>query len=110
MSDVRENAKRNICYYLMANDVSQKELANAVGVSPSAVNKWVTGQNSPDIEMLAKICEYFQVPFSEILGNNGEEPLTDLDRLVIRQYKKKKDVQHVVNVLLGIYEYIDIEK
>lgn len=40
---------------LTKKKMSQKELANLVGVNPPAVTKWISGKNSPPADKLIKI-------------------------------------------------------
>lgn len=39
------------------NNFTQDELANRLGVTPQALSKWETGISSPDLVMVASICE-----------------------------------------------------
>jgi transcriptional regulator with XRE-family HTH domain len=56
--------------------ISQKELANYLGVSFQSVSKWENAAAMPDITLLPKISEFFQVSVDELLGlkplNNRE--------------------------------------
>lgn len=106
MSEIRENTKRNIAYYLSIRGVKQAELARYLGVSQSSVAHWATGANMPDIEMISKICNFFEIPLTEILGNNGGEPFTEKERLIIYRYRERKDMQRSVDVLLGLQKFI----
>jgi transcriptional regulator with XRE-family HTH domain len=47
----------NIKYHRQAAGMSQKELAEKVGVAKSAVSNWEAGQNSIDTERLFLVCE-----------------------------------------------------
>lgn len=47
---------------------SQKELAERLQVSPSAVCKWENGQNSPDILMAKSIADILEISCDELLG------------------------------------------
>jgi len=40
-------------------NMSQKDLADELGVTQQAVGKWETGKSSPDTSMLSKIADYF---------------------------------------------------
>lgn len=48
--------------------VSQQELAEYLGVTFQSVSKWETKTTLPDITLLPKIAEYFQVSVDEVLG------------------------------------------
>ncbi len=47
--------------------VTQKNFADALNVSPSAVSKWENGQNVPDMEMLLAIARYYGKSLEELL-------------------------------------------
>ena len=50
--------------------LSQKDLANQLGVTVAAVSKWENGKNIPDISNLKAIAVLFEVSLTEII--NGE--------------------------------------
>lgn len=49
---------------------SQEILAGQLNVVRQTVSKWEKGMSVPDAEMLNQISELFEVPVSELLGNN----------------------------------------
>jgi len=49
-------------------DITQDELAQALGVSFQAVSRWENGQAYPDIELLPKIAEIFGITTDRLLG------------------------------------------
>ena len=53
------------------NNLTQKELADRLGVTPQAVSKWEKGKNVPDIAIMKQISEEFHVNIDELL--NGEK-------------------------------------
>lgn len=48
--------------------LTQKQLADLLFISQSAVSKWEKGISSPDIYMLKRLSEVFQVEVSELLN------------------------------------------
>lgn len=52
--------------------ISQEELANAVGVSRQAVQKWESGASAPDLANLTALSDYFGVTLDYLL--KGLEP------------------------------------
>lgn len=50
--------------------LTQDELGNALSVSGTAVSKWERGISYPDMEVLCKIADYFQVSTDELFGRN----------------------------------------
>ena len=58
------------------NGISQKEMAERLSVSTSAVSKWEHGKNLPDMTMLGSIAEILQISCDELLN-----PEKTLERL-----------------------------
>ena len=85
--------------------ISQKELAERIGVSNGRVSNWEQGLNRPDADMLAKLCYALQVSPGSLLGIKlSTDELTDIEWKIIRSYREKKDLQKAVRILLGICE------
>ena len=63
----------------LENNLTQKELADRLGVTYQAVSKWENGKNVPDIGIMKQISDEFHVNIDEIL--NGE-----------KEPKKKKSI------------------
>lgn len=55
------------------NNMSQSELASILNVTSQAVSKWENGRGIPDIEMLKKLSEVFEVNMEEILGGEKKK-------------------------------------
>ena len=85
------------------NGISQKEMAERLSVSTSAVSKWEHGKNLPDMTMLGSIAKTLQVSCDELLN-----PEKTLERLANSEPQKealpKKKHTRVVKiaVLVGI--------
>ena len=85
------------------NGISQKEMAERLSVSTSAVSKWEHGKNLPDMTMLGSIAKTLQVSCDELLN-----PEKTLERLANPEQQKealpKKKHTRVVKiaVLVGI--------
>lgn len=89
--------------YREAKKISQKELARLIGVSSSRVSNWEQGINRPDVDFLASICKALQVSPSELLDIHlSEDEFTEHERRLIMSYRKYTNLQHAVNILLGI--------
>ena len=85
------------------NGISQKEMAERLSVSTSAVSKWEHGKNLPDMTMLGSIAEILRVSCDELLN-----PEKTLERLANPEpqkeaLQKKKHTRVVkIAVLVGI--------
>lgn len=49
-------------------NITQNELASKIGVTRQAISLYTSGQSKPDISILKKITEYFEVPADYLLG------------------------------------------
>lgn len=58
-----------------ARGISQEELADKIGVSRQAVSKWESEQNTPDIEKVILLSNYFETTTDYLL--KGIEPVTE---------------------------------
>lgn len=50
--------------------ISQMEFSKIIGVSQQTIGSWETGRTSPDIEMIKKLAQYFNVTTDYLLGND----------------------------------------
>ncbi len=85
--------------------MTQKQLAERIGVSNSRVSNWEQGLNRPDADILAAVCVALDVSPSLLLGIRvtGDD-LTEQERRVLKAYREKDDVRQAVHILLGISE------
>lgn len=70
MSDesIKKNISKNIGKYREIAGMSQKELAQKLGVVPSRISNWETGANCPTIDILFEVCEILNVSINDIYG------------------------------------------
>lgn len=91
--------------YREKQNISQKKLADMIGVSNSRVSNWEQGINRPDIDTLAKICVALNVSPSILLDIRlAPHDMNEQERRVILAYRTKTELQKAVNILLGIEE------
>ncbi len=65
--------------------ISQKQLAEQIGVSNSRISNWEQGINRPDADILAKLCTALNVSPSLLLGVKlSTDELTEQERSVIK--------------------------
>lgn len=54
-------------------NITQEELARALGVTNQAVSKWESSQCCPDISLIPEIADYFGVTTDELFGHDVKE-------------------------------------
>lgn len=75
--------------------ITQEQLAEILGVSGRTVSRWETGTNLPDLSILVRISEYYDVEIKEIL--NGERKSENMD-------------SELKETLLKVADYNELEK
>lgn len=54
--------------------LTQKDVADYLGVSPKTVSKWETGHGFPDISLISKLSDLFEVDISKLLQGELPQP------------------------------------
>ena len=106
---IRENIKNNIARYRKMNGYTQKELADILGTKNSTISNWEQGANSPDIEMIFRLCQLFGISVAEMYVK-AEQSLTvnGIEREIILAYRKADDLSKAMVLRsLGIEETVD---
>lgn len=57
--------------------LSQKELAEQLGVSQASINYWEKGQRTPSVEAAKKLSHFFNTPIPELFESTNEEINTE---------------------------------
>ena len=55
----------------------QQDVAESIGVSRQALNKWTNGETVPDIFSASKIANYFNVSTDYMVGRSGTKSIND---------------------------------
>ncbi len=48
--------------------LTQTKVAKAIGVSEPTISLWERGERTPNIEMLSKLCDFYDVSADYLLG------------------------------------------
>lgn len=59
--------------------LTQEQLAQAIQISPQSVSKWERGDGYPDITLLPRIANFFQISVDELIGNDEATRAEDAD-------------------------------
>ena len=55
--------------------ISQKKLADAIGVAQSSINYWEKGQRTPSVSAAQKLADYFNITLDELYDIDNTEDI-----------------------------------
>lgn len=67
---------KNIKRLREAHDMTQEELAKAIGMSRPAVTQWETGWSQPRMGTIEKLADFFKVSKLEIIGDDDDRSVS----------------------------------
>lgn len=76
--------------YRKNKNMTQEEMANRLGVTAPAVNKWENGNSLPDIMLLAPIARLLDISLDTLLSFREELTKEEIDHLVNETYDRLK--------------------
>lgn len=87
MSDKEQKRifSKNLNYFLSLNNKTQKEVANAINVSPQTFNTWCQGIAIPRIGKVQLLADYFNIPKTALI-----DELSSNDFLAIKVINEGK--------------------
>ena len=62
----RERIRLNLLSAMKAANFTQVKLADELGISKGTVNNWIRGNNSPDVDMVPRICRALDISISSL--------------------------------------------
>lgn len=79
MSGEKEKAvfQKNLLKYLQLNNRTQKEVADAIGVSPQTFNTWCQGIAIPRMSKVQLLADYFRISKSDLIEEKSESEMGD---------------------------------
>lgn len=83
--------------------LTQEQLAAKIQVSKGRISNWEQGLNRPDADILAALCKALNISPSNLLNVHlADDMLTEHETRLIKAYRAKPDLQHAVDILLGL--------
>lgn len=73
---------------------TQEQLAEALGVSVSAVHKWESGKASPELEMLVDIAEFFETSVDALLDYGWQKLNMGQSVEKLRRFRAERDLMN----------------
>lgn len=90
---MEESLGQRIARLRKSKGLTQEELGDKVGISSQAVSKWETDASVPDVMLLVKIANIFDITVDELLGNERvretpkvvpQENRKDVDKMILK--------------------------
>ena len=94
-----------ICTLRQEKGLTQKELAEKIGVTDKAVSRWETGKNYPDIELFESIARELGVTVNEIISCRclgTDEILPESDKNIVRIIKINRRQKRSFSIILAM--------
>lgn len=79
---VKETFATRITELRKSRNISQQQLADGIGITRQSLGRYESSERTADIEILARIAEYFNVSTDYLLGR-ADEPFADPDDAAI---------------------------
>lgn len=73
---MEQSISKQIAFHRKRLGLTQEQLAEKLGVTAQAVSKWETAQSCPDITLLPKLGEIFNISVDELLGKEPQQVFT----------------------------------
>lgn len=84
--------------------LTKKDLAEKLGLSPSAISMYESGDRKPSIEVIEAVGDYFNVDIDYLLGKQDERRKISFDFL-----KEKCELEYYFGVLSAKEDQIDLD-
>lgn len=91
-------------------DLTQKQLADLVGVSDKTISKWETGRGIPDTAIMNELCKVLGISINELLSGerlskdsyNGKAEENMVNLLKDSEIQKDKQTWSKINIILNL--------
>ena len=106
---------KNLLSLRKSHNLTQKEIAEHLGISRQAYANYETGTREPDINTILKIATFFDVSVDYLIGKEQEKKtssklisgcftLTPHETAVISAYREQPEMQPAIDKLLGVID------
>lgn len=104
MKTIKEEIACNLVFYRKKSKMTQKALADVLGVKDNTITQWEKGVNSIDIEVLFNICGILKVDINDMFGEYaiGGDRFNQREKELIFAYRDNPEMQAAVDKLLNI--------
>ena len=84
MTDIEQKKifSKNLNYYLSKANQTQREVADAISVSPQTFNTWCQGIALPRMGKVQRLADYFHIEKSDLIDERTEQPSSPKSNIV----------------------------
>ena len=90
--------------------LTQKQLADEIGVSDKAISRWETGRGMPDTSIMADLCKVLDISINELLSGqrlssvdyNGKAEENMVELIKTNENVKRQGRNAVIGTVVGI--------
>lgn len=84
MTDIERKKifSKNLNYYLSKANQTQREVADAISVSPQTFNTWCQGIALPRMGKVQRLADYFHIEKSDLIDERTEQPSSPKSNIV----------------------------
>lgn len=100
-----EKVGRFIAEQRKKKELTQKQLADMLGVTDKAVSRWETGKGYPDIEILKALSEKLNVSINELLSGEiipQERIAESAEEHIVYAYRKEKRTKKTSKIAVSV--------
>lgn len=94
----------NLKYYMKEKGVTQKEIAEILGMSQGAISDWMNWRSYPRMDKLQKLAEFFEVEKSDLVEDKSVKSKYFLYKKVNALEKKLRESPEAVELFIAIEE------
>lgn len=88
---IKQTIATNLFKYRKRKKMTQKELAEKLGVQHNTISTWENGINSIDVDTLYKICIILDISINDIFGYKEKGTFSLKEKEHLNKYKQLND-------------------
>ena len=96
----KEIFSKNLAWYIAKAGVTQKEVAQYLGVNPSTVTDWIKCKKYPRIDKIEMLARYFRILKSDLIEEKGTNKTLPQPQLLTEGE----------NTLVELFRQVPVEK
>lgn len=88
---LKDNIQKNLNFYRKKAKLTQKDLADRLGIGATTISGWERGAYTPDVDTLLLICNMLDVSFADMCGiesSSNDFSMTAEEKNFLQTYRK----------------------